>query len=400
MIGFNADLTVLDISRLWARRDRPSPSGIDRLELQTAEHGLKHNTLFFVASGPRRFFLSKHEVCLLTEYLRDKWTRGPINQGSLIDRLARVIGLAEAHTVLSADHPAGSPTVNLPDHGRINAWHRLRRGERYIGAYANGSVQYMNVSHQHLEKLDALQALKDRWRARFTIYWHDAIPLTFPEYAAPQEPKRHRLRLMTALTLADELLVNSEATKEELLALAAREGAAVPPIDVRPLVPEFPGPEHTTVIATAKPYFVTIGTIEPRKNHLLLLQIWREMADALGEACPALVIIGMRGWLNEGTFAMLDHCRAIKPYVIEAAGLSDRHVATLLKGANALLFPSFAEGFGLPLLEAQQMGTPVIASDLPVFREIAVSPFRSLSPLDGKAWKDAVLEAAKLSSSW
>jgi hypothetical protein len=82
--------------------------------------------------------------------------------------------------------------------------------------------------------------------------------------------------------------------------------------------------------------------------------------------------------------------RQLRGLVIEKGRCSDKELATLLKHARALLFPSFVEGYGLPLAEALHMGTPVVASDLQVFREIAGDVPDYLDPLDGPAWLRAV----------
>ena len=89
-----------------------------------------------------------------------------------------------------------------------------------------------------------------------------------------------------------------------------------------------------------------LGTIEPRKNHLLLLHLWRELAEALGDAAPKLLLIGRRGWENENILDLLERCPALQGKVMEYAGLPDAAVAGLLPGARALLFPPFAGGFG------------------------------------------------------
>ncbi|MEO0380334.1 MAG: glycosyltransferase, partial [Pseudomonadota bacterium] len=113
------------------------------------------------------------------------------------------------------------------------------------------------------------------------------------------------------------------------------------------------------------PYFVCIGTIEPRKNHAFLLDIWDEM----GEQAPGLVIAGARGWKNEEVFDRLDALPANGP-ICEAAGLSDGALAALVEQSAGVLFPSHAEGFGLPATEAAACGVPIIVNDLQVLREL------------------------------
>jgi glycosyltransferase involved in cell wall biosynthesis len=132
--------------------------------------------------------------------------------------------------------------------------------------------------------------------------------------------------------------------------------------------------------------FVILGTIEPRKNHQLLLDIW---ADIPAE----LHIIGQRGWLNETVFAKLDNSDLVGKSVFEHNTLDDAALALRLATARALLFPSFAEGFGYPIIEALQMGLPVICSDLPCFREIAAELPLYLPADDKQAWKAAILAA-------
>src|SRR5690606_20770954 len=104
--------------------------------------------------------------------------------------------------------------------------------------------------------------------------------------------------------------------------------------------------------------------------HLLLLNIWRRMIETIGpDATPHLAIVGRRGWENENIVDMLGRCEAIRGHVHEYAGLSDAAVGALLRDARALLCPSFAEGFGMPVTEALLGGTPAICSDLPALRE-------------------------------
>jgi glycosyltransferase involved in cell wall biosynthesis len=118
----------------------------------------------------------------------------------------------------------------------------------------------------------------------------------------------------------------------------------------------------------------------------MLLQLWRKLVDRHGGRAPKLVVIGQRGWECENVVDMLERCNALGQVVIELPACSDADLSTYLRHAQALLFPSFAEGYGMPLVEALASGAPVIASDLPVFREIAGDIPEFLDPLDGMGW--------------
>jgi glycosyltransferase involved in cell wall biosynthesis len=95
---------------------------------------------------------------------------------------------------------------------------------------------------------------------------------------------------------------------------------------------------------------------------------------------------------------MLKRCEQLRGFVFEFSNCTDEELATYLHHAQALLFPSFAEGYGMPLVEALSYGVPVIASDLPVFREVAGEIPEYVDPLDGRRWCEMVKEYAKSDS--
>lgn len=252
---------------------------------------------------------------------------------------------------------------------------------------------YLLVSHHHLEQSGLIARLKERSGARFVCLIHDLIPIEFPEYAKPGQAENHLRRIETASRFADALIVNSTVTRDALQPHLDRADRA-PPILVAPFGADLPAVPADAVPPFARPYFVYVSTIEARKNHLLLLNLWRRLATDLGERAPQLVLIGQRGWEAENVVDMLDRCPALRGTVIERNTVADAEMVGLLKGARALLLPSFAEGFGLPLIEALQFGVPALCSNLAALRETGGTVPEFLDPLDGPGWHAAVLDYA------
>lgn len=246
-----------------------------------------------------------------------------------------------------------------------------------------------NTGHSGLDSDDYAIRVRERG-LRPVFFLHDLIPISHPEYCRAGEAERHHRRLDTMLSVGRGLVVNSRATLDDLEAYAGARQLALPPCAVAPLAPgSLPAPSRGRPLE--KPYFVVLGTIEPRKNHLLLLHVWRQIVAELGEAAPQLVVIGQRGWECEQVVDLLDRCTALQGHVTELPRCGDQELATWLAHAQALLFPSFTEGFGMPLVEALTLGVPVIASDLPVFREVAGGIPDYLDPIDGLGWYQRVL---------
>lgn len=250
---------------------------------------------------------------------------------------------------------------------------------------------YLNLGHTGLNKNGFVEWTR-RAGVRPVYLIHDLIPITHPQYCRAGERDRHIKRMRAALATAAGIIGNSQATLEALREFGAGEGLPHPP-EVAALLGSTPLPRPPLVPVSTKPTFVVLGTIEARKNHLLLLNIWERLVARLGEAAPRLIIVGQRGWEAEEVCAVLDRGQ-LRDHVVEIGGASDDEVAFHLSGAQALLFPTLAEGYGLPLVEALNLDVPVIASDLPVFREIGKDIPTYLNPLDAAGWEKAVLDYA------
>jgi glycosyltransferase involved in cell wall biosynthesis len=274
---------------------------------------------------------------------------------------------------------------------RLIARHALRlalgagRAEAVAAASRPGAV-FSIVSHQGLEDMRAIESLT-RHGAAFVPLIHDIIPITHPEYNRPVQPPRHAGRMRAVSRLAAGVAyVSAESRRRAEAWMGAQEGGRVPPGAVAP-----PGIDLKTraVADEGAPYFLTICTLEPRKNHMLLLEVWRELHARRGMETPRLIFVGRQGWEVETTRRFID---SHPDYVDWRGHMGEAELAGLLAGARALLFPSFAEGFGLPVGEALASGVPVIASDIAVLREVGGEVPDYLDPLDGLGWLQAVEE--------
>ncbi|MEG3085512.1 glycosyltransferase family 1 protein [Sphingomonas sp. PB2P12] len=259
----------------------------------------------------------------------------------------------------------------------------------FAGAPQRGQL-YLNIGHTGLND-DSLVAWIAHHGLRAVHLIHDLIPIETPEFCRPGEADRHVQRMTNALISASGIIGNSEATLTALRNFAATHSLPCPPMVAAWLAGDVL-PSDVVPTPAEHPYFVVVGTIEGRKNHLLLLQLWKRLVERLGDAAPRLVLVGQRGWEAEGAFALLDRSLALQGMVIERGRCDDRELAGLLKGARALLMPSFAEGFGMPVIEAMQLGAPVIASDLAVFREIADTIPTFISVHDAGEWERTILD--------
>jgi glycosyltransferase involved in cell wall biosynthesis len=256
---------------------------------------------------------------------------------------------------------------------------------RMLGRVPAG-FHYLNVGHANLT--DGVLGCM----GRVGILVHDTIPLDHPEFASTGTPAAFAKKLAVVARRANVVIYSTQNARDKAEAHMAR----VPPAVVAALGVPMPVPMGASPIG--QPYFVILGTIEPRKNHALLLDVWEDMATR-GHPVPGLVIVGRRGWAAPALFARLDGLRAQLPQIVELPGLDDGSVASLLLGSAGLLFPSLAEGFGLPPVEAASLGVPVIASDLSVTREVLGDYPVYLNVTDRYSWTETIMQRAAMANA-
>ena len=356
---------VLDISRTVARARLPQPTGIDRVERAYVDWALGRDAVFLALIDRRCYLLEPPVVRTLITWL-DGQGEAPARdwRATLHPRRDRRLGQAQSLIRRGAVETLGS-VPGLSD---------------VLRARLPGGGVYLNIGHDNLS-VPVMRALGAAGLARVVLI-HDTIPLDHPEFARKGTPEKFRQKLDAALE-ADLILVNSRDTQERI---AGHAGGRTPRTVVAPLGIDLPG-KPVRPAEQEKPYFVCLGTIEPRKNHALLLDLWGQMAD---HAPAELHIVGRRGWENAQVFETLDTASFMGRRVFELGAIPEEAACARIAGARALLFPSHAEGYGLPLAEALSLGCPVIASDLPALREVGGDVPEWLPPGDARGWRDVI----------
>jgi glycosyltransferase involved in cell wall biosynthesis len=366
---------LLDISRLIWRARRKGPTGIDRVELAYAQH--------FIAVGGQRPALAVLHI------LGFVFAIGPTAARRFIQELsARWQGNAPATRWANLREVLAIYSGLFRELWAFGPWlrHKLR-------GYP-GTPAFLVVSHHHLSRQRTIDRIRCTLGAKTVCFLHDLIPIDYPEYFKPGwEERYHRLASNVGQSF-DAVIANSQETARSLKDCLKDVPDIAGTRLIRVAAPgarTFQPGRAVPVEGRRRPYFVVLGTIEPRKNHLLLLNLWTRLPAILAEP-PRLLVIGHRGWENEQVVDMLERSRRLRGLVEEHNGLSDAQVGALVCGARALLLPSFAEGFGLPLAEALASGVPVICSDIPVFRELGREAPEYLDPLALQSWTDAIVE--------
>jgi glycosyltransferase involved in cell wall biosynthesis len=361
---------LLDLTRLVSRLGRGPMTGIDRVEQAYLTHLLAQDApLYGLVRTGAGFLLLDPAGCAGFA----KLCAGALSLPSA-DLLSR---LMHRHDPTRARAETAARQLAMARAVRPGLPRLLRQMPR--------GASYMNVGHTNLDA-KTLSCLSSRG-LRVTVLVHDTIPLDHPEFARPGTVDRFRRKLAAVSSHASQIIHLSHATQAQTEGQLARLGR-VPPGHVAPLGVETARPDPGQLppgLNLTTPYFVTLGTIEPRKNHALLLDVW----ERLPPPAPQLYIVGNRGWADPALLARLDALPSDGPIKL-LHGLPDAAVMTLVQGARALLAPSRAEGFGLAPLEAASLGTAVIAADLAVTRELLGNKAVYLPALELYPWVETI----------
>lgn len=223
----------------------------------------------------------------------------------------------------------------------------------------------------------------------------DMIPWKFPHQFHDPEPVAMFLKFAHFLAQHASLVVCiSEATQSDFLEFADEVGVSQPPTQVMilgadtPAAPKQPAGFPDDLLS--RKFVLSVSTIQVRKNHQLLYQIWRRFAEEKRGDIPRLLLVGSNGWLTDDLRTQLAIDPLVRDSIIVANKVNDEALSWLYENCEFTVYPSLYEGWGLPIVESFYHGKACVASNTSSMPEAGQGLAMHLDPLDFVGWKDTI----------
>jgi glycosyltransferase involved in cell wall biosynthesis len=255
----------------------------------------------------------------------------------------------------------------------LTALHKSALDRRQLAlAWQHGFTPIPGEGLVHATSLLAPLSRHDRHTAPSTqiaVTIHDAVPWTHPETLTPRGVSWHRAMARRAERYADAIVVPTHAVAEELAEILSIEGRVRVIGGAVASTLRLPDDPDAVAARLDLPdrYLLAVGTLEPRKA---LEPLVRSLALGIPDDVP-LIVIGTGGWGGVDVEAVAADAGLSEGRVRVLGTVSDSDLAVALDRAAAFVYPSIAEGFGLPVVEAFSFGTPVVHSDAPAIVEVS-----------------------------
>lgn len=244
-----------------------------------------------------------------------------------------------------------------------------------------------------------IAALRASTGLRVVSTMYDLIPMKFPQFLPAPQHGYHNcfLHMIDGSDLIFCISASTQADLADFVAASGRAPVATEVIRLGADMPAAPDPAEIAEPLRARlargRFALAVGTLEIRKNYSLLVDLW---ADLLGE--PGfdldLVVVGMAGWGADETVRRLRALPGFGTRIVWLQRLSDAGLSWLYEQCHVVVFPSWYEGWGLPVVEALQHGRPVIASGRGATPEAGFGAATILDPDDRAGWRAALLAEA------
>jgi len=235
-----------------------------------------------------------------------------------------------------------------------------------------------------------------RFKGPVVVTIHDIISLLFPENIPFASRMFYSKWMPYSYKKATRIITISQSTMNDITRVLniAPEKITVIPLAVDDRFKEVAKQDEVEKVKKKYQipgdYILHIGTLEPRKNLAVLIDVFSRLISEKGTDGLYLVISGKKGWYYEGLFEKVKKLD-LEKRVIFTGYIEDEDKPALYKGATVFAFPSLYEGFGLPPLEAMASGVPVVSSNTSSMPEVVGEAGILLAPTDKKRWVEALL---------
>jgi len=261
-----------------------------------------------------------------------------------------------------------------------------------------GSVFLMAGAFWIVKSYDLLRTLRQNGVV-VTVFIHDLIQIDNPEYVDEKATHAFRRSLLDVGEIANFFTTNSAFVARELRRFLTKEMDLQTPVYPVPLATEMalspPEPwaeESLRAEFGEAGYVLCVSTIEIRKNHVYLVRIWQELMQSGRTDLPKLVFVGKWGWEIDHLQDLLHRTNNLDGMVRVLNGVSDTMLASLYRNSRFSIYPSFAEGWGLPIGESLVLGKPCISAGVTSMPEVGGSLVRYVDPVDVKTGLAAVAQ--------
>ena len=229
---------------------------------------------------------------------------------------------------------------------------------------------------------------------------HDLTYLYFPEVVEEKNLAHLRRVVPRSIRKASFIITVSESVKAELIKEFNLDPSRCIVTPIPPDESFFQQVSSDTIqlvkekyaLNTEKKYLYFIGNFEPRKNLKTLIEAYRLLPQSVKDEY-ALVLAGGKGWKTESTQRALTEAQDVGEDITHLGFIDQADSPALYQGASIFVMPSLYEGFGIPVLEAMASGTPVIAADIPVLREVGANIASYADPHSPRSFADAIIAA-------
>jgi glycosyltransferase involved in cell wall biosynthesis len=215
--------------------------------------------------------------------------------------------------------------------------------------------------------MEHIAEAKRRYRIKFSVLISDLIPIEHEAYVEQWHVIQFRKWIEEAVANSDVLLNVSKYSRDKLVELAGDAGWPLPRVEVLDLgtgLSDRTIAQGRKVDRLPERFVLVVSTIEVRKNHRLLVRIWRRLVKRHGaDAVPDLIFAGQIGWMVDELLAELAACNYLDGKIRLVHGLSDVELRQAYRSCLFTVFPSLCEGWGLPIAESLVQGKFCVASN-------------------------------------